>query len=129
MQKILKKIVYSSVGFVSLTADRMKTTIEGLVDDGKISEEEGESIVSDFTKNTETKRDEIESQFKTIIEKVLKSFNFATSKDVESIENRIAVLETLLVKLDEDVDVERPVKKVVKKPSTKKVTPKKDTKK
>lgn len=129
MQKILKKIVYSSVGFVSLTADRMKTTIEGLVDDGKISEEEGESIVSDFTKNTETKRDEIESQFKTIIEKVLKSFNFATSKDVESIENRIAVLETLLVKLDEDVDVERPVKKVVKKPSTKKETPKKDTKK
>jgi len=125
MQKILKKIVYSSVGFVSLTADRMKTTIQGLVDDGKISEDEGESIVSDFTKNTESKRDEIESQFKTIIEKVLKSFNFATSKDVESIENRIAVLETLLVKLDEEVDV----KKLVKKPATKKVTPKKDTKK
>jgi len=129
MQKILKKIVYSSVGFVSLTADRMKATIEGLVDDGKISEEEGESIVNDFTKNTETKRDEIESQFKTIIEKVLKSFNFATSKDVESIENRIAVLETLLVKLDEEVEVEKVVKKAVKKPSTKKETPKKDTKK
>jgi polyhydroxyalkanoate synthesis regulator phasin len=94
----IKKIINTGVGFVSLTAERMKQTVDGLISDGKISEEEGAKIVEDFTKNTETKREEIESQFKSIVEKVLKSFSFATKSDMENIENRIAVLEALLAK-------------------------------
>lgn len=123
MKKKLKKIIYSGVGFVSLTAERMKTTVEGLIKDGKLSEEEGEKILGDFTKNTESKRDELESQFKGIVEKVLKSLNLASTKDVENIENRIAVLETLLVKMDEHDE-----KKEDKKPAAPKKSAKKDDK-
>lgn len=123
MKKKLKKIIYSGVGFVSLTAERMKATVDGLIKDGKLSEEEGEKILGDFSKNTESKRDELESQFKGIVEKVLKSLNLASTKDVENIENRIAVLETLLLKMDENDD-----KKEEKKPATPKKTSKKDEK-
>ncbi len=104
----IKKIINTGVGFVSLTAERMKQTVDGLISDGKISEEEGAKIVEDFTKNTETKREEIESQFKSIVEKVLKSFSFATKSDMENIENRIAVLEALLAKETETENEEKP---------------------
>ncbi len=116
-KNLLKKIVNTGVGFISLTAERMKQTVDGLISDGKISEEEGEKIVEDFTKNTETKREEIESQFKSIVEKVLKSFSFATKSDIENMENRIAVLEALLAK---DISDEPKHAKRSKKTSAKK---------
>jgi len=114
----IKKIINTGVGFVSLTAELMKQTVDGLISDGKISEEEGAKIVDDFTKNTETKREEIESQFKSIVEKVLKSFSFATKSDVDAIENRIAVLEALLAK--ENESDEKPAAKRGKKTAAKK---------
>ena len=68
MENLFRKFVYTGVGFVSLTSERMIKQIEKLVGDGKISESEGQKIVDDFMKNTETKKDELEGQFKSIIE-------------------------------------------------------------
>ncbi len=113
MENLFKKFIYTGVGFVSLTTERMRDTIKGLIEDGKISKEEGKKIVDDFSKNTETKKDEIESQFKSIIEKILKSFNFATVSDLEKVENRIAVLEALLAKVEEEKIKEEEVEVVV----------------
>ncbi len=131
-KNILKKFINTGVGFVSLTAERMSQTIEGLISDGKISEEEGRKIIDDFTKNTETKRDELEGQFKSIVEKILKSFSFATSTEVDKIENRIAVLEALLAEKEAKEETKPAAKKTTtKKPATKKPAVKKeeDTKK
>ena len=118
MKKLLKKILYTGVGFASLTAERMKNTIEGLVSDGKISEEEGKHIIEDLNKNTESKKDELESNFSVMAEKLLKSFKFGTSKDFENLEDRIGVLEALLAKKDKDE--EKPDKDAKKKPTQKK---------
>lgn len=120
-KNFFKKIVYSGVGFVSLTAERMKQTVEGLISDGKISEDEGKKIMEDFNRNTETKRDELEGQFKSIVEKVLKSFSFATESDFEKMENRVAVLEALLAK-DEGKEEKTEQKTLPKKTSTKKTS-------
>lgn len=120
MENLFKKFVYTGVGFVSLTTDRMKETVKGLIEDGKISEEEGKKIFEDFNKNKDTKKEEFESQMKSIFDKILKSFNFATSTDIEKMENRISVLEGLLAKL-EDKEKAEPKK-------TTRKTPKKDDK-
>ncbi len=136
MDNLFRKFVYTGVGFVSLTTERMAKQIEKLVGDGKISEDEGKKIVDDFMKNTETKKDELEGQFKSIIEKVVKSFSFATSGDVVKLENRVSVLEALLAKdvvteakeelKEEKEEVKEVAKKVVKKAAPKKIVAKKD---
>jgi len=118
MENLFRKFVYTGVGFVSLTSERMIKQIEKLVGDGKISESEGKKIVDDFMKNSETKKDELEGQFKSIIEKVVKSFSFATSTDVVKLENRVSVLEALLAK--GTTSNEKPVKKATKKTVAKK---------
>ncbi len=101
LESLFKKFVYTGVGFVSLTTDRFQKTVEGLVGDGKISEDEGEKIFDEFLKNTDTKKDELENQFGSVVEKLVKSFSFATSSDLDSLKNRVAVLEAAVAKKEE----------------------------
>ena len=96
MEKILKKILYTGVGFMSLTVEKMSETIKELTKDGKISEKEGKKIMTDFSNNTDSKKDEIEDQFKKIVNKIMKSLNFVRQSEVEKLEERLADLEKQL---------------------------------
>ena len=111
MEDLFKKFIYTGVGWISITAEKFKKTIDEFVDDGKISSEEGKKIVDDFLKNSETKRDELESQFKNIVDKVINSVNFVKKEELEKLEKRIIELEA----------------KVSKKPAAKKTTTTKKT--
>ncbi len=119
MENLFKKFVYTGVGFVALTTERLKNTIDGLVGDGKISEDEGKKIVDDFMKNTETKKDELENQFGSVIEKIVKSFNFATVSEVDEMLERVSALEEALAKQDAK-EAKPAAKKTTKKAATKK---------
>jgi len=103
MENLFSKFVYTGVGFVSLTTEKIKTTIENLVSEDRISEEEGRKIVDDFIKNTETKREELESQFSSIVEKIVKSFNFASIKEMDELNVRLEALEDAAAKLGKTV--------------------------
>jgi len=94
MENLFKKFVYTGVGLVSLTKDKVQKLVDEMVDENKISATEGKKLVEDFLKNTEEKRTEIEGQLKNGVEKVVKKFNFATQKEVENLEKRIKDLET-----------------------------------
>ncbi len=98
IEKLLKKAVYTGVGFVSLTTEKMKSSIETLVNDEKISAEEGKKIIEDFMQNADDKKSELENQFKTVKDKIKGSVGFAKQKDLENLENRIKVLESLVSK-------------------------------
>jgi polyhydroxyalkanoate synthesis regulator phasin len=93
MQDLFKKFIYTGVGFVSVTAETLKNTVDKLVDDSKLSTDEGKKIVDDFMKNTESKRDEFESQLTKLIEKVTANFKFVTSGDLQEVVKRVEVLE------------------------------------
>lgn len=111
MEDLFKKFIYTGVGWISTTADKLKETIDKFVDDGKLSPKEGKKIVDDFLKNTESKRDELEDQFKSIVDKVIQSVSFVKKEELAKLEKRIAELEA----------------KVAKKPAAKKTTAKKTT--
>jgi len=98
MENLFKKFVYTGVGLVSLTKDKVQKLVDEMVDENKISATEGKKLVEDFLKNTEEKRTEIEGQLKNGVEKVVKKFNFATQKEVENLEKRIKDLESELSK-------------------------------
>ncbi len=127
MEDLFKKFIYTGVGWISVTTDRFKNTIDGFISDGKISEGEGKKIVDDFLKNTETKKDEIETQFGSVVDKIIKSFSFATTNEVEDLEKKIAELEALVAKKE----TEQKTVKATTKPRTaaKPKTTKKTTKK
>ncbi|TGE23798.1 hypothetical protein E5K00_00865 [Hymenobacter aquaticus] len=89
MEDLFKKFINAGVGFVSLTSDRVQTTIDALVKESKLSEQEGKKIMDDLKKNSETKRKELEQQFSSIASKLMKSVGVASNSDVEDLKRSV----------------------------------------
>ena len=63
---LLKNVIYAGVGLATTTSDKIKETIDDLVEKGKISDTEGKRIIEDFFHSTESKREEFEEKVKKI---------------------------------------------------------------
>ncbi len=66
MDDLFKKFINTGVGFLSQGNKAMQTAIEKLVKESKLSEQEGKKIVDDLLKSSETKRTDLEKQFKNL---------------------------------------------------------------
>ncbi|HAS42882.1 MAG TPA: hypothetical protein DCS93_20550 [Microscillaceae bacterium] len=114
MQELFMKLIYSGVGMAALTAETFKQTIDKLVDDRKLSAEEGKKIVDEFFKNfekAETSRNEFESQIGKVLERFAKNFGFVPATEVESLNKRIDELETKLEEQKKPTSTRRAAKK------------------
>ncbi|MCR5886742.1 hypothetical protein LRS06_02920 [Hymenobacter sp. J193] len=89
MEDLFKKVINAGVGFVSLTTDRVQTTIDKLVQDSKLSEQEGRKIMDDLKKNADTKRKEFEKQISGVASKVLKGVGVAPNSDLEDLKRTV----------------------------------------
>ncbi|MBN1252003.1 MAG: hypothetical protein JXR51_08530 [Bacteroidales bacterium] len=110
MEDFFKKFIYTGVGWISLTGDKLKKLIDAFIEEGKLSEKDGKQIVDEFIKNAETKKEELEVQFDKLVNQLISSFSFATINEIADLNTRISELEKALNK---------------KKPTTKKPTQKK----
>jgi len=110
-----KKLIDKLVKEGKLSTEDAKKTIENLMKKGKISSEDGKKMMDDFLKNAKTKKDELETQLRGIVERTLGSFNFATEKEVTDLKKRVAVLEAKLKAAN------KPPVPMAKKPTPKKV--------
>ena len=96
MEDLFKKFVYTSVGLVANTVEKMQKSVEKLVDEDKISQDEGKKILDDLFKNTEAKREEFEGKLKKVIEEVMTKMNLATQTQVKDLQDRLATVEEKL---------------------------------
>lgn len=105
MEDLFKKFVYTGVGLVSLTAEKLENSVNKLVEENKISTEEGKKIVDDLMSKTEAKKEEFEDKLKEVTEAVVAKFDFLKKNDYETLVKRVEALEAEVAK-----------KKTVKKP-------------
>ncbi|MCB0515602.1 MAG: phasin family protein [Chitinophagales bacterium] len=99
MEDLVKKLLYTGVGLVAATTEKVQTMVNDLVDKDKLKQEEGKRIVDDFIKSTENKKDEFEGKMKDLVESVVKKLNVVTREDVNGLSKRIEDLETELTKM------------------------------
>ena len=96
----LKNIIYAGVGLASTTSEKIKETINELVEKGKISDTEGKKIIDDFLNSTEDKRAEFENKLKKTGEKISERFDFLNKeKEVDSLKAKIEELEGQITKM------------------------------
>ena len=93
MEDLFKKLIYTGIGWISITTENFKKTIDKFIEEEKISAEEGKKIFDEFVQNAETKKDELEDQFKNIVDKLINSLNFAKQEELKKLEKRVAELE------------------------------------
>jgi polyhydroxyalkanoate synthesis regulator phasin len=117
MEDLLKKILYTGVGIAALTAEKLQQVVDGLIKENKLTKEEGKKIVDDLFENAKTKKDELETQLKSVVEKTVSNFDFATKKEVEALKKRVNVLESKV----NGTKAKKPAPKTAKKPVATKV--------
>jgi len=100
MEDLFKKFVYTSVGVVAYTAEKIRETVDQLIAEEKISAEEGKKIVDELIANTEAKKEEFEAQLRVLVEKVVASVKVPTlgggssaKEEIEDLKARIEALE------------------------------------
>jgi polyhydroxyalkanoate synthesis regulator phasin len=98
MEDLFKKFLYTGVGIVSSTAEKVQKTVNELVEKGKLTEEEGKKMLDEFVSDAESKKNEFEGKVKDLVDKALGKLDLSTREEVEHLNARIADLEEKLAK-------------------------------
>ncbi len=100
MEDTFKKILYSGIGFLSLTKSKIDEVVDDLIDRGRLSREEGERIVNDFKKDSASSKDAVENELKQWMEKTLNRMDIARKKDVEALHLQVEELQKRVTVLE-----------------------------
>ncbi len=125
MEKLLRKVLYTGIGIVTSTTEKLQKAVDELVSKGKISEDEGKKVVEDVVKNTETKKEEYESRFRKLIDAALAKLNMPQGDTYEKLEKRIKSLEVKLGLLSKELDAKVAKENTTETPAKKTSTRKK----
>lgn len=107
MERLLKKVLYTGVGLVAATTERLQHVVDDLVERGKLSEEEGKKVVDDVVKNAETQRPYLESKIKSVVDVALERFNLPQGEAFSNLEKRIKSLEVKVGLLAQELERQR----------------------
>ena len=80
MEDLFKKFVNAGVGYIAQGSKSVQSTIEKLVKDNKMTQEEGKKIVDELMKSGETKRAELEKQFQGLSERIKTTVGLGETK-------------------------------------------------
>lgn len=118
MESLFKKVLFTGVGLVTTTAEKYQSQIDEMVEKGKLSEDEGKKVVDSLFNDFDKKKEDFEERLKTVVNKVVGSFDFASRSEIASLKAKVTKLEGQLA---------APAKKAPVKRATRKATPKKTT--
>ncbi|MDB5236529.1 MAG: hypothetical protein JWR44_3522 [Hymenobacter sp.] len=80
MEDLFKKFVNAGVGYIAQGSKSVQATIEKLVKDSKMTEQEGKKILEELMKSGESKRAELEKQFQGLADRVKTTVGLGDSK-------------------------------------------------
>lgn len=112
MEALIKRVLYSSVGLVANTTDKVQQTVNNLREKEQENREYGKEVVDKFWKGTGEQKEEVEEKVKDTFENILGKFDLVTKSEYEELVEKIQKLE-------------KDQKATVKSSSTKKTTTRK----
>lgn len=80
MEDLFKKFVNAGVGYIAQGSKTVQKTIDKLVQDNKMTQDEGKKIVDELLKSGETKRAELEKQFQGLVERAKSTVGLADAQ-------------------------------------------------
>jgi polyhydroxyalkanoate synthesis regulator phasin len=92
MIELIKKAVYTGMGAVSLTKDKIDEFSRELINVGKLSEQEGEKLVNELRKKADESKESLRQQTEFMVEAALQRMQLAKLSDIERMGEEIAEL-------------------------------------
>jgi polyhydroxyalkanoate synthesis regulator phasin len=79
--------------------EKAREMLDDMVDKGKISREEGDSLLNSFMGQAESSVDTMETKFKELLNSALASMDLPTKKDMQELRDQVALLQKTLDKI------------------------------
>ena len=98
MENPLKQFLYAGIGLASLTTEKVQSTLDELVEKGKISDSEAKKVAEDVIANLNGKREDFEDKLSGVIKNVAEKLNYVKREDYENLQKRVKNLESELAK-------------------------------
>lgn len=93
MEALIKKVLYTGVGLVANTTEKVQQKVNNFVDLDGDYKKEGKRIVNTFTKSAEARRENLEDKAKDVFENVMSRFDLISKKDYDVLLKKINKLE------------------------------------
>lgn len=89
MIDLIKKAMFTGIGMLSLSKDKVEEIARDFMDKGKLSEKEGERLVDDLLKKSEESRQELKKQIEEQVQALLEKMDLASKKDLAAIRTEL----------------------------------------
>jgi polyhydroxyalkanoate synthesis regulator phasin len=107
MLEVIKKSVLASIGMLALTEEKIQELTDELIQKGKLSQKEGESLVNEFQKALDENKTKLAAMIHEQVKSLLKELNLVTKDNLKELEKSLkqdfAKLEKQLAKLEKQV--------------------------
>lgn len=89
----LKKIAYITVGVLTPEDGTFSDMVDGWIEKGKMTEEEGKKFVEEMYEKASTVKKDIEDSVTEYSQTIIEKLNIASREKIEELEARIKALE------------------------------------
>ncbi|MGA2404004.1 MAG: hypothetical protein ABSG91_20235 [Syntrophobacteraceae bacterium] len=101
MLELLKKGMLAGIGAAVLTREKIREATRTLVEEGKISSDEGEKLAEDLVKSGEREWGDLNSKFQSSLKKISENLEVVRKKEFADLKARVELLEQRLSRLEE----------------------------
>ena len=98
MIDLIKKAMFTGVGIVALTKEKVDEIAQEFVDKGKLSEQEGKKFVDELLKRSDESKEAIRQQVDERVRQAMQKVDIARSSEVEDLKAQIMELKEALEK-------------------------------
>lgn len=106
MIELIKKAMLTGLGVASLTKEKIEEIGRDFIDQGKLSQQEGEKLMEDLRVRVEESKEEIKKQIEERVEEVLKKMNLVRSSELDDLKRQIKELQDAKAEKEEHNPVE-----------------------
>ena len=95
MLDITKKTILLGIGLASMAGDKIEELAKKIVEEEKLSKEEGRKLVEDLLKQSDEAAKNLKDQVEKFVGSTLEKVDSPSRKDLQKLEERIKKLEEL----------------------------------
>ncbi len=101
MIELIKKAMFTGIGFAALTKDKVEEIAQDFIEQGKLSKKEGEKFVEDIMNRSKESQEELTKQVEAMVQQGLEKINVAKMSDIKSLQEEIVELRKRVQDLEE----------------------------
>ncbi len=93
MIELIKKAMFTSLGFASLTKDKIEDVANEFVEQGAINEQEGKKLVQELFNQVEQSQKDMEVKVESYVNAVIGKIDIATKSDIDELSDKLRAIE------------------------------------